>query len=49
MTADRDLLTPLARQAGHRDAHLLWTVYGKHIPSTSELVPRALAEVGAAR
>lgn len=39
MTADRDLLTPLARQAGHRDAHLLWTVYGKHIPSTSELVP----------
>lgn len=30
---------PLSRQAGHKDAHLLWTVYGKHIPQLSELVP----------
>lgn len=31
---------PLSRQAGHKDAHLLWTVYGKHIPSLDELTPR---------
>jgi integrase len=30
---------PLSRQAGHKDAHLLWVVYGKHIPSLDELKP----------
>lgn len=35
---------PLSRQAGHKDAHLLWTVYGKHIPSLNELVPRVIPE-----
>lgn len=35
---------PLSRQAGHKDAHLLWTVYGKHIPSLSELVPHVIPE-----
>lgn len=31
---------PLARQAGHKDAHLIWTVYGRHVPQLSELSPR---------
>ena len=35
---------PLSRQAGHKDAHLLWTVYGKHIPQLSELIPRVIPE-----
>lgn len=35
---------PLARQAGHKDAHLLWVVYGKHIPHLDELAPRQLPE-----
>lgn len=36
---------PLSRQAGHKDAHLLWTVYGKHIPELSELRPRIVPHV----
>lgn len=35
---------PLSRQAGHKDAHLLWTVYGRHIPQLSELVPTTRPE-----
>lgn len=31
---------PLARQAGHKDANLLWTVYGKYVPQLDELTPR---------
>jgi integrase len=35
---------PLSRQAGHKDANLLWTVYGKHVPRLSELVPQMTPE-----